>query len=266
MTGRLPCAGRRQPRCFFPFCFHGLRGFHVPRAERTEQGRAKQRSRGDRPSSPPTGASLAASPCPKTKQPQRYRPGLAQTLGGGDSGGESRRGTAGRDAGLEQQSYSIYFHPTFLAALLWAGRADAGALSAAGVLEGSPTGLSLRAWGPLPVVGGCRGTPWASASRVPAEHLCSPQGGFRRGEQRHAVSRAERRKPGAKKAQKHCPERSPEHRVCGWQSRPSARPPRGRGHEPAQGLRCKTVVTESQNHRITESQNSRGWKGPLWVI
>ena len=23
---------------------------------------------------------------------------------------------------------------------------------------------------------------------------------------------------------------------------------------------------ESQNHRITESQNSRGWKGPLWVI
>jgi len=25
-------------------------------------------------------------------------------------------------------------------------------------------------------------------------------------------------------------------------------------------------VTASQNHRITESQNSRGWKGPLWVI
>jgi len=23
---------------------------------------------------------------------------------------------------------------------------------------------------------------------------------------------------------------------------------------------------ESQNHRITESQNGRGWKGPLWVI
>jgi len=21
-----------------------------------------------------------------------------------------------------------------------------------------------------------------------------------------------------------------------------------------------------KNHRITESQNSRGWKGPLWVI
>jgi len=26
-----------------------------------------------------------------------------------------------------------------------------------------------------------------------------------------------------------------------------------------------TEVT-SQNHRITESQNVRGWKGPLWVI
>jgi len=26
------------------------------------------------------------------------------------------------------------------------------------------------------------------------------------------------------------------------------------------------LITESQNHRITESQNSRGWKGPLWVI
>jgi len=23
---------------------------------------------------------------------------------------------------------------------------------------------------------------------------------------------------------------------------------------------------EYQNHRITESQNGRGWKGPLWVI
>jgi len=22
----------------------------------------------------------------------------------------------------------------------------------------------------------------------------------------------------------------------------------------------------NMNHRITESQNSRGWKGPLWVI
>jgi len=29
----------------------------------------------------------------------------------------------------------------------------------------------------------------------------------------------------------------------------------------------KTVVKkESQNHRITESQNGRGWKGPLWVV
>ena len=26
------------------------------------------------------------------------------------------------------------------------------------------------------------------------------------------------------------------------------------------------VFTESQNHRITESQNVRGWKGHLWVI
>jgi len=29
---------------------------------------------------------------------------------------------------------------------------------------------------------------------------------------------------------------------------------------------CHTFLVESQNHRITESQNSRGWKGPLWVI
>jgi len=27
-----------------------------------------------------------------------------------------------------------------------------------------------------------------------------------------------------------------------------------------------TMDTIAQNHRITESQNSRGWKGPLWVI
>ena len=27
----------------------------------------------------------------------------------------------------------------------------------------------------------------------------------------------------------------------------------------------KQKTSESQNHRITESQNSRGWKGPLWV-
>jgi len=24
--------------------------------------------------------------------------------------------------------------------------------------------------------------------------------------------------------------------------------------------------TEQERHRITESQNGRGWKGPLWVI
>jgi len=28
----------------------------------------------------------------------------------------------------------------------------------------------------------------------------------------------------------------------------------------------KACVHESQNHRITESQNGRGWKGPLWII
>jgi len=27
-----------------------------------------------------------------------------------------------------------------------------------------------------------------------------------------------------------------------------------------------TLAHVKQNHRITESQNSRGWKGPLWVI
>ena len=27
----------------------------------------------------------------------------------------------------------------------------------------------------------------------------------------------------------------------------------------------QAVLFISQNHRITESQNSRGWKGPLWV-
>jgi len=26
------------------------------------------------------------------------------------------------------------------------------------------------------------------------------------------------------------------------------------------------LFSHFQNHRITESQNSRGWKGPLWVI
>ena len=37
-----------------------------------------------------------------------------------------------------------------------------------------------------------------------------------------------------------------------------------------QGLEERWVVLEKvrpiQNHRITESQNGRGWKGPLWVI
>ena len=29
----------------------------------------------------------------------------------------------------------------------------------------------------------------------------------------------------------------------------------------------RTINDQSiQNHRITESQNGRGWKGPLWVI
>ena len=28
----------------------------------------------------------------------------------------------------------------------------------------------------------------------------------------------------------------------------------------------KTDLAKLENHRITESQNSRGWKGPLWVI
>jgi len=26
------------------------------------------------------------------------------------------------------------------------------------------------------------------------------------------------------------------------------------------------IQRDLDNHRITESQNSRGWKGPLWVI
>jgi len=29
------------------------------------------------------------------------------------------------------------------------------------------------------------------------------------------------------------------------------------------GTTCKSIA---EIHRITESQNSRGWKGPLWVI
>jgi len=31
------------------------------------------------------------------------------------------------------------------------------------------------------------------------------------------------------------------------------------------GVKNKVEV-RCRNHRITESQNSRGWKGPLWVI
>jgi len=39
------------------------------------------------------------------------------------------------------------------------------------------------------------------------------------------------------------------------------------GLETASGLeRCCCVGPDTKNHRITESQNSRGWKGPLWVI
>jgi len=33
-----------------------------------------------------------------------------------------------------------------------------------------------------------------------------------------------------------------------------------------QPCRSQPRLGSSQNHRITESQNSRGWKGPLWVI
>jgi len=32
------------------------------------------------------------------------------------------------------------------------------------------------------------------------------------------------------------------------------------------GSLTETANRENRNHRITESQNSRGWKGPLWVI
>ena len=28
----------------------------------------------------------------------------------------------------------------------------------------------------------------------------------------------------------------------------------------------KAEAETAESHRITESQNSRGWKGPLWVI
>jgi len=29
---------------------------------------------------------------------------------------------------------------------------------------------------------------------------------------------------------------------------------------------CSALVRHPRSHRITESQNGRGWKGPLWVI
>jgi len=32
------------------------------------------------------------------------------------------------------------------------------------------------------------------------------------------------------------------------------------------GAKMPLLKKEAQNHRITESQNGRGWKGPLWVI
>jgi len=31
-------------------------------------------------------------------------------------------------------------------------------------------------------------------------------------------------------------------------------------------VNCNRTITESQNHRITKSQNGRGWKGPLGII
>jgi len=39
--------------------------------------------------------------------------------------------------------------------------------------------------------------------------------------------------------------------------------------EMSEGLNNEVLqrsVTESQNNRMAESQNVRGWKGPLWVI
>jgi len=42
---------------------------------------------------------------------------------------------------------------------------------------------------------------------------------------------------------------------------PRAEHPQKQKHHPS------TIKdTEPLNYRITESQNSRGWKGPLWVI
>ena len=76
---------------------------------------------------------------------------------------------------------------------------------------------------------------------------------------------------------------------CGWGPRQGQRneprdtqlhgvrqeQPRGAGEdepdrteeEQPHAVRKKLLGTgQQQNHRITESQNSRGWKGPLWVI
>jgi len=41
---------------------------------------------------------------------------------------------------------------------------------------------------------------------------------------------------------------------------------RGNGSKLKEGSFRLHIGKKSQNHRITESQNSRGWKGPLWVI
>jgi len=41
--------------------------------------------------------------------------------------------------------------------------------------------------------------------------------------------------------------------------------PAGCGERPSQAWKFAELC-KSQNHRITESQNGRGWKGPLWVI
>jgi len=39
-----------------------------------------------------------------------------------------------------------------------------------------------------------------------------------------------------------------------------------RSYKNYQALLLNSTVSESQNHRITESQNGRGWKGPLGII
>ena len=42
--------------------------------------------------------------------------------------------------------------------------------------------------------------------------------------------------------------------LCGWLHKPDL-PAHQEKHE-----------TTKESHRITESQNGRGWKGPLWVM